>query len=130
MKPMLTTYRYGSRRQPGEGLRIGVARHVPRGVRREDWQRGGYFDTWVPLLAPTSDVVAAFKHGKIPFSTFARHYKSQMKASEPRQIIGLLAALSLRTPISIGCYCEDESCCHRSLLRPMILAEAKDRKIV
>ena len=64
-QPMLTCYRYASKRAPQEGLRIGAARHVPRGVRREDWQRGNYFDVWLPLVAPTSDLVAAYRHEKI-----------------------------------------------------------------
>lgn len=116
----VTSYRYGSPRKPGEGLRIGSARHLPRGVKRIDWQRGNYFDTWLPLVAPTADLVAAFKREEIDFGTFARRYRAQMKAPEARHVIDLLAAVARRQPISVGCFCEDESLCHRSILRGLI----------
>jgi uncharacterized protein YeaO (DUF488 family) len=127
MKPHVTSYRYGSARQPGEGLRLGVTRQVPRGVKREDRQRRNYFDLWLPLLSPTADLVEKFQHEKMTFKVFAQHYKNQMKAPESRQVIELLAATSLSQPISVGCFCEDESRCHRSLLRPMIVKEAKKK---
>jgi len=127
MDAHLSTYQYGSPRQPNEGLRLGVARHVPRGVRHEDWQRKNYFDLWLPLVAPASELVSQFKHGRITFMAFSRHYLSQMKAAESRQVIELLATVSLFQSISIGCFCEDESHCHRSLLRELILKEAKKR---
>jgi uncharacterized protein YeaO (DUF488 family) len=128
MKSNITAYRYGSPRQPNEGFRLGAARQVPRGVRREDWQRRNYFDLWIPLLAPTADLVADYRHNRISFAAFSRRYKSQIKAKESRQVIELLATTSLFQPISVGCFCEDESRCHRSLLRELILKEAK-RKI-
>ncbi len=127
MKPMITAYRYGTSRQPGEGIRIGATRHVPRGVRREEWQRRNYFDLWLPLLAPSSDLVSQYRHNKIGFAAFARRYKSQMKEAASRQVIELLAASVLFQPLSVGCFCEDESCCHRSLLKELILKEAKRR---
>ncbi|HEY5954309.1 MAG TPA: DUF488 family protein [Terrimicrobiaceae bacterium] len=127
MKPRISTYRYGSPRQTNEGLRLGVARHVPRGIRREDWQSGGYFDQWVPLLAPTSDLVAKYRQKKVRFATFTRLYQNQMKAPASRQVIDLLATISLFLPISIGCYCEDESLCHRSVLRKLILKAAESK---
>ena len=127
MKALLSTYGYGSVREPNEGLRLGVARHVPRGVRREDWQRRNYFDLWLPLLAPTSELVAKYKGGEISFAVFSRRYRSQMKAAESRQVIELLATVSLVQPISIGCFCEDESRCHRSLLQKLLLEAAKGK---
>ena len=127
MKPHVTSYHYGSARQPGEGLRLGVTRQVPRGVKREDRQRKNYFDLWLPLLSPTADLVSKYQHGKTTFKAFSQHYKNQMKAPESRQVIELLAATSLFQPISVGCFCEDESHCHRSLLRPLILKEAKKK---
>ena len=125
MKALISTYRYGSPRRPDEGLRIGAARQVPRGVRREDWQRRNYFDLWLPLVAPTAGLFGAYRHGKITFPVFASRYKIQMKASESRQAIELLAAVSLFQPVSVGCYCEDETLCHRSILRQLIQKEAK-----
>ena len=120
-KKAVSSYRYGSPRRPGEGLRIGAARHLPRGVKRSDWKRGNYFDTWLPLVAPTSDLVAAFKREQIDFRTFARRYRAQMKAPEARHVIDLLAAVAQSQPISVGCFCEDESRCHRSILRALIV---------
>lgn len=124
MKPSLTTYRYGSSREANEGLRVGVARHVPRGVRREDWQRKGYFDLWVPLLAPDADLVHQYRHGEITFAVFSRHYRAEMKKRESLQVIELLAGISLFLPISIGCFCEDEAHCHRSILKEILTKSA------
>jgi uncharacterized protein YeaO (DUF488 family) len=121
----VTAYRYGSPRRLGEGLRVGAARHLPRGVKRIDWQRGNYFDTWLPLVAPTADLVTAFKHEQINFRTFAGRYRAQMKAPEARHVIDLLAAVARIQPISVGCFCEDESRCHRSILR-VLIAERLD----
>jgi uncharacterized protein YeaO (DUF488 family) len=128
LAPLLGTYRYGEDRKPGEGLRIGAARFVPRGVRREDWQRKGCFDIWLPLLAPSPELIAEFRHGHIPFATFARRYRSEMKSRESEQVIGLLAGVSLFLPIRVGCFCEDESVCHRSVLIKLISAAAENRR--
>jgi uncharacterized protein YeaO (DUF488 family) len=129
MKPMITCYHYGSKRQRREGLRIGAARQVPRGIRREDWQRRNYFDLWLPLVAPTSDLFSNYRHNRISFPAFARQYKSQMKRAESRQVIELLASVALFQPISVGCYCEDEARCHRSLLRELIIKKAKVKSV-
>lgn len=128
LAPHLCTYRYGEERKPGEGLRIGAARYVPRGVRREDWQRKGSFDIWLPLLAPSPDLIAEFRHDHIPFAIFARRYRSEMKSRESEQVIDLLAGVSFFLPIRVGCFCEDESACHRSVLIKLIAAAAEDRR--
>jgi uncharacterized protein YeaO (DUF488 family) len=126
---MLATYRYGSPRSRNELLRIGVARQVPRGVRREDWQRLGYFDVWMPLLAPSSELRKEYQGGKLSFDEFSCRYRKEMAQRESRQLIELLAAMLPFHPISIGCYCEDEARCHRSLLRQLIEEEAKARGV-
>lgn len=128
MATSISIYRYASLRHEKEGLRIGTTRFVPRGVRREDWQRLGYFDLWVPLLSPEPELIKKFLHDKMPFATFARHYRAQMKQKESRQIIELLAGVSLFFPISLGCFCEDESRCHRSLLQKLVEEEAEKRR--
>lgn len=128
MNPTITTYCYGSDRRPKEGLRIGVARFVPRGIRREDWQRRGYFDLWVPLLAPDSGSVVKFRHENIIFEKFASHYRSEMKKKESRQVIELIAGIALFLPISIGCFCEDEARCHRSVLKQLIAEAAEEKR--
>jgi uncharacterized protein YeaO (DUF488 family) len=114
-------YRYGSPRTQGEGLRIGCARHLPRGVRREDWSRKNFFDLRLPLLAPTAPLVKAYLGGSISWAVFRRKYRAEMKAPECRQVIDLLAGLSLATPFALGCFCEDETHCHRSLLQRLVV---------
>ena len=125
MTSRISTYRYGSPRQPNEGLRVGVTRYVPRGIRREDWSSRGYFDQWLPLLAPTSDLIAKYRQKKVSFAAFARLYEKQMKTRESQQVIDLLATMAFFFPISLGCYCENEDLCHRSVLRKVILKAAK-----
>jgi len=124
----LSTYRYGSARRPNAGLRIGAAHFVPRGVPRRDWQTKGYFDLWVPLLSPDAEFIGKFLRGTMTFANFSRHYRAKMKQRESAQVIELLAGISLFLPISLGCYCEDESRCHRSILRELIQIEAEKRR--
>lgn len=114
-------YRYATPRQPGEGLRIGVTRHAPRGVRREDRQRLGYFDLWLPMLGPSPALLKDYREGVLIWAAFARRYRREMRQPECQQVIRLLAAFSRVTPLSLGCYCEDEDHCHRSLLLPLVL---------
>lgn len=124
----LQTYRYGAPRGETEGLRIGTARFLPRGVRREDWQKKGYFDLWLPLLAPDPEAIKKFLSGRMTFQTFARHYRARLKNKECRHVIELLAGVSLFVPLSLGCFCEEESRCHRSVLREQIAAEVEKRR--
>lgn len=121
-------YRYGSPRRDGEGLRLGVTRYVPRGVRKADWSRHGYFDFWLPLLSPAPETLQSYVHGKITFRAFAARYRAEMKHRESAQVIELLAGISLFVPISLGCFCEDESCCHRSLLQQLIFHAARGKR--
>jgi uncharacterized protein YeaO (DUF488 family) len=127
MKPHLSTYRYGTKRKRGEGLRIGATRQVPRGIKSEDWQQKGYFDLWMPLLSPSAELLEKYLHQKLSYRIFARRYQTEMKSRESRQVIELLAAVSLSQPISLGCFCQDESRCHRRILHTLVLSEAKRR---
>ena len=116
--------RLGEPRQPGEGLRIGTVRRPPRGVRKEDFSALDYFDVWLPELSPPSDMVSwalSDPWTEKRWATFARAYRKQMATPESRHLIQLLAAMSNRTDLSVGCYCEDESRCHRSLLRELLV---------
>lgn len=123
----LRTFRSGDKPKRGEGLRIGTTRRPPRGVRKNRWQRDHWFDVWFPALAPSKALLERFK-GKGPdadrrfFDAFEREIFGH---AESRQAVALIAALALRTPISIGCFCEDETRCHRSRLFTMIEREAK-----
>ncbi len=128
MKTNPSLYRYGSPRRPGEGLRIGVTRYAPRGVGKADWARRGYFDLRLPLLAPAPETLSAYLRGNMTFRAFAARYRREMKNRASAQAIELLAAVSLFLPVSIGCFCEDESRCHRSVLQELILHTAREKR--
>ena len=118
--------RLGTKRLPGEGLRLGTARRPPRGVRKQDYAHRNYFDLWFPDLAPRAPLVKyALSKPWTPgrWSAYRRRYLGEMRRPEARRLIALLAALSRRTDLSVGCYCEDETRCHRSLLRGLLRAE-------
>jgi uncharacterized protein YeaO (DUF488 family) len=118
--------RLGSRRLPGEGLRLGTARRPPRGVRKQDYARRNFFDLWLPDLAPSAPLVSfalsqPWTDGR--WKAYRRRYLGEMRRPQARRLVALLAALSRRTDLSVGCYCEDETRCHRSLLRGLLRAE-------
>jgi uncharacterized protein YeaO (DUF488 family) len=116
--------RLGAPRAPGEGPRFGTVRRPPRGVRKSDYARRDYFDLWLPDLAPSAPLVSwASPQPFTPsrWQTFARRYRSEMGKPAARRLIGTLAVLSSQANFSVGCYCQDESHCHRSLLRSLLL---------
>jgi uncharacterized protein YeaO (DUF488 family) len=121
----LRVVRLGSPRVPGEGLRIGTVRRPPRGVPRSKFASGNWYDVWLPVLAPSEATVKLGRaaEGDAGWRRFARRYRSEMARPAARQTIALLAALSQGADFSVGCYCEDESRCHRSLLRDFLVAE-------
>jgi uncharacterized protein YeaO (DUF488 family) len=114
--------RLGSPRLASEGLRLGTVRHPPRGVRKADLARADFYDLWLPILAPSARLVRFARGARTAqqWETFRRRYRSEMSRPEPRCVLDLLAALSHRTNLSVGCYCEDESRCHRSVLRALL----------
>ena len=116
--------RLGSPRHPGEGLRIGTVRRPPRGVPRSEFARRDFYDVWYPDLAPSPETVAVAQRAVTDgdWAAFARRYRREMAAPGPRRTLELLAALSHRTALSVGCYCEDERRCHRSVLRELLRA--------
>jgi len=118
--------RLGTPRHAKEGLRIGTVRHPPRGVRKADYARHNYFDVWLPELAPSASLVSwAFSEPFTPkrWAVFARRYRREMLQPGARRLVALLAALSSRTNFSVGCYCEDENHCHRSLLKVLLIEQ-------
>jgi uncharacterized protein YeaO (DUF488 family) len=121
----LNIYRYGQPNQ-GPGLHVGVTRYLPRGVRREDYARLGYFDVWIPLLAPNRELLAAYLKGSVSHTKFVSQYRSEMREPAARQLIRLLAATASRQPVHLGCFCADPARCHRSLLRDLVIAAAAD----
>ena len=117
--------RLGSPRQPNEGLRIGTVRRPPRGVPKPRYASENWFDVWFPNLAPS---LATMKSGRAASTdaelrSFKKKYRAEMKVADAARSIALLAALSHSANFSVGCYCEDENRCHRSVLR-QLLADA------
>jgi uncharacterized protein YeaO (DUF488 family) len=120
---MIHIVRLGTPRRAGEGLRIGTVRRPPRGVPKADYARRDYYDVWLPELAPSAPLVS-FALSK-PFTparwaTYTRRYRSEMRAPAAQRLLAMLAALSAHADFSVGCYCENESRCHRSLLRELL----------
>lgn len=117
--------RLGSDRIEGEGLRIGTVRRPPRGVPKERYSAENWYDVWLPNLAPGPELVkeAQGAETETEWRAFVKKYRAEMARPEARHLLALLAALSRRTDLSVGCYCEDEARCHRSVLREL-LAEA------
>src|SRR5437868_15451640 len=112
----------GSPRTKDEGLRIGTVRRPPRGVPKAEFASRDFYDVWLPDLAPSEKLVAlALKSRDAKtWKTFERRYRAEMKRPEAARLLTLLAALSRGTALSVGCYCEDESHCHRSILRELL----------
>jgi len=109
--------RLGSPRAAREGLRLGTVRRPPRGVRKEDYARRDYYDVWLPDLSPSARLVAQAQKN---WEGFAKAYRREMKAPAADRLLGLLAALSQHADFSVGCYCENEQRCHRSVLRELL----------
>ena len=124
--------RLGQPRVDGEGLRLGTVRRPPRGVRKEQYGSLDFFDVWMPELAPSAPLVSwalSEPWTDKRWAKYERAYRSEMKKPASARLLSLLAALSRRTDFSIGCYCENESRCHRSILRELLNdagAEIKD----
>lgn len=118
----LRIVRLGQPRAPDEGLRLGTVRRPPRGVPKARFAADDWYDLWFPTLAPSDDILALGRGATsdTQWRAFARQYRAEMKRAEARQAIALLAALSHTTNLSVGCYCEDVSRCHRSLLAGLL----------
>jgi uncharacterized protein YeaO (DUF488 family) len=119
----ITVVRLGARRLPGEGLRIGTVRRPPRGVPKSEFASRDFYDVWLPLLAPSEPLVAAGQQavGEKAWESFVRRYRAEMKSADASRLLDLLAALSHQTDFAVGCYCEDEAHCHRSVLRELLV---------
>ena len=119
----LRVVRLGSPRQAAEGLRIGTVRRPPRGVPKGDFAKLDYYDVWLPELSPSAGLVAEAKSHELSekeWAAFATRFRKEMKEPAAERLLLLLAALSQRTELSVGCYCADEARCHRSVLRELL----------
>ncbi len=118
----ITILRLGSERIKGEGLRLGTVRRPPRGVPKSEFGSRNFYDVWFPNLSPSPPLVKmAHEAGdERTWREFERLFRAEMKQSEPSKILDLLSALSHQTNFSLGCYCQDESRCHRSILKQLL----------
>jgi uncharacterized protein YeaO (DUF488 family) len=114
--------RLGTERSPREGLRIGTVRRPPRGVPKSEFSSGNWYDVWLPNLAPSAETVKLGLRAASAreWGAFVRRYRAEMAKPENGRVLDLLAALSHESNFSVGCYCEDESRCHRSVLRELL----------
>ncbi len=115
--------RLGSPRTEGEGLRIGTVRRPPRGIPKSEFASQNWYDVWFPNLAPSVEAMKLGQQAETPaeWATFIKKYKSEMSSPDASHALELLAALSHESKLSVGCYCEDEARCHRSVLRTLLL---------
>jgi uncharacterized protein YeaO (DUF488 family) len=115
--------RLGSPRAPGEGLRIGTVRRPPRGVPKAEFSRQNWYDVWFPNLSPSVETMKLGQAATTPaqWSMFTRKYRAEMSAPDAAHALALLAALSHSTNFSVGCYCEVDDHCHRSILKQLLV---------
>ncbi len=118
----ISIVRLGTPRQRNEGLRVGTVRRPPRGVPKSKFAELDYYDVWLPMLSPSQALVSFALKAKDEKSwkTFERRFRAEMNQPEASRLLDLLAALSHQTRFAIGCYCEDEARCHRSVLRTLL----------
>ncbi len=115
--------RLGYPRKPGEGLRLGIVRRPPRGVPKSEFANRDFYDVWLPNLSPSQELVtqALAARDERSWNAFKRRFRAELSKPDAARILDLLAALSHQTSFSVGCYCEDENRCHRSILREELL---------
>lgn len=113
----------GTPRAKGEGLRLGTVRRPPRGVPKAEFAQRDFYDVWLPNLAPTDELVkqALAAETDAQWKAFTRRFMAEMKEPDKAHLLDTLAALSHQTDFSIGCYCVEESRCHRSVLRGLLV---------
>ena len=118
----------GTPRKPGEGLRLGTVRRPPRGVPKSDFARLDYYDVWFPNLSPSAELLqeGLAAAGGRAWAAFSRKFRREMSAPDRSRELDMLAALSHHANLSVGCYCQDESRCHRSVLRELLLERGAD----
>jgi len=118
----IAVLKLGSPRRPNEGMRVGTVRRPPRGVPKTQFAKLDFYDVWLPNLAPSAELVAFAPQSRDERSwkTFERKYRAEMNKPEAARLLDLLAALSHQTSFSVGCYCENEERCHRSILKKLL----------
>jgi len=114
---VIRVVRLGSPRAGGEGLRLGTVRRPPRGVKKSEFARRDYYDVWLPDLSPSAPLIAKAHRD---WTAFVKAYRREMSKPAAQRLLELLARLSHHADFSVGCYCEDDSRCHRSILRQLL----------
>ena len=124
----LRIVRLGTPRTAGEGTRIGTVRRPPRGVPRAEFASRDYYDVWYPLLSPTPELMAQGQQAQTDkdWEAFVKQFRKELAQPEASRTLDLLAALSHHSALSVGCYCEDEARCHRSVLRAELASRGAD----
>ena len=124
----ITILRLGSPRKANEGIRLGTVRRPPRGVRKTEFAKRDFYDLWLPALSPSQKLVSiALKSDDArSWQAFERKFRAEMREPDAARLLDLLAALSHQTNFSIGCYCENEERCHRSVLRALLSEREAD----
>ncbi|MBN8758603.1 MULTISPECIES: DUF488 domain-containing protein [Variovorax] len=120
--------RLGTPRAEGEGLRVGTVRRPPRGVPKAEFASQNWYDVWYPNLAPSVETMKQAQEAQTPaqWNAFVRKFKAEMAEPDASRSLDLLAALSHGTALAVGCYCEDEAHCHRSVLRALLAERGAD----
>ena len=118
----------GNARSPGEGLRLGTVRRPPRGVPKAEFASRNYYDVWLPNLSPTPELVTQglTAADEKEWKRFTRAFAAEMKQPDASHLLDTLAAMSHQTNFSLGCYCDDEARCHRSVLRELLAQRGAD----
>lgn len=113
----------GSPRAPDEGTRIGTVRRPPRGVPKAEFASRDFYDVWFPTLAPSADTMKLGQAAQsdADWAAFTRKYRAEMALPDAQHSLALLATLSAQADFSVGCYCENEARCHRSVLRALLI---------
>ena len=124
----IVVLRLGSPRRPNEGLRLGTVRRPPRGVPKTQIAKLDFYDVWLPNLAPSQELVALAQRSQDERSwkAFERKFRAEMNRPDAARILDLLAAVSRQTSFSLGCYCQNEERCHRSILRELLAARGAE----
>ena len=119
----LRVVRLGTPRHPGEGTRIGTVRRPPRGVPKTEFSKRNWYDVWFPTLAPSVPTMKLAQKAASPaqWAAFKKKYKAEMAAPGAKHALELLAVLSHSMDFSVGCYCEHEDHCHRSILKQLLI---------
>lgn len=120
---MIRIVRLGNPREKDEGLRLGTVRRPPRGIPKSEYAKRNFYDVWLPILSPSENLLKEAKTIKTDkeWLAFKRKFRAELNSSGGSKVLDLLAALSHQTNISLGCYCENEARCHRSVLKELLI---------